>query len=318
MDFNIIKEEFIMDQRDYKRSKKYFKKVNLVPIIIAIIIGIALFPTGGSGIGFGVLILIVTAVIVSLGNKGKPIDVQIDALVAKEFESLEEIALQKHGIAADLGWKNLPIKFTRYWWEEAFDEEAKEKQAKADAKELKKAAKDAKENVKANKAIADENLKVHAENMVEGRRSFKATLAIAKQEEQVIKQGEVSVKQLQANAKELGKVKASVHLKKGKDKIYRASFVEGTILLFSEAQLFSYTRYLSLITPEESESCDEYFYGDILSVSAEQDEMQVNYLTIKTASGDINPIAYDPDKIDIQSVISVLRGLIREDRIGHD
>jgi hypothetical protein len=100
--------------------------------------------------------------------------------------------------------------------------------------------------------------------------------------------------------------------KKGRDGRIRSSAAEFTIFLFSENQVFIYTRQFSLIGPEVKESTREYFYRDITSISTETAKFGSHIFTIKISGGETEKIPIGKEDPDNQQKITAFRQLIRD------
>lgn len=55
----------------------------------------------------------------------------------------------------------------------------------------------------------------------------------------------------------------------GKDRLWRSSFYEGVMFLFSAEQVYCYKYRFSLIADEKREQTEEYFYRDIVSAATQ-------------------------------------------------
>jgi hypothetical protein len=100
--------------------------------------------------------------------------------------------------------------------------------------------------------------------------------------------------------------------KKGKDGRVRSSAAEFTIFLFSENQVFIYTRQFSLVGPEVKEASSEYFYRDITSISTATTKSGSHLFTIKISGGETEEIPLGREDPDNQQKITAFRQLIRD------
>ncbi|KON87968.1 hypothetical protein AF332_14800 [Sporosarcina globispora] len=130
-----------------------------------------------------------------------------------------------------------------------------------------------------------------------------------------------------------------LHFKRGKDDEIRYSLVKGVIFFFNENQVYSYTCVFDLLTGNHfTETTDEYFYKDIVSVATKSERIKyesssfnvkegvahdVESFTL-TTSGGTSISAYirdntimeeqkgNMDVTDIEEKIKAMRNLLRE------
>jgi len=134
---------------------------------------------------------------------------------------------------------------------------------------------------------------------------------------------------------------AKIRFKKGKDGVVRYTPINTTIISFTQNQLLVYTCSLDFLTGNAlSESTDEYFYKDVVSVSTktESKTVEFNKSTIQlnaaetfalTTSGgtSVSVLLRDPKLIeamgggsipvtDAEKAIQVVRKMLREKKVA--
>jgi hypothetical protein len=99
----------------------------------------------------------------------------------------------------------------------------------------------------------------------------------------------------------------------GKDKVPRASAVQWTVFLFSDSQVFTYTRQFSLVSPDTEEAGTEFFYQDIVSISTDA-AGQGHVLQMSISDGTKVVIRYsmENDADAVQRSITAFKQLVRE------
>jgi hypothetical protein len=104
-----------------------------------------------------------------------------------------------------------------------------------------------------------------------------------------------------------------IDYKKGKDNIPRASAVSWTVFLFSDSQVFTYTRQFSLVSPDVKEAGSEYFYQDIVSISTDATSQgHIFQMKISDGSEILIPYSVENDPAAVQSSITALKQLVRD------
>jgi hypothetical protein len=100
---------------------------------------------------------------------------------------------------------------------------------------------------------------------------------------------------------------------RGKDKVLRASVVSWTVFLFSDSQVFTYTRLFSLVSPDVKEAGNEYFYQDIVSISTDEiSQGHIFQMKLSDGSEIIIPYSTENDTDTVQCSITALKQMVRE------
>lgn len=121
-------------------------------------------------------------------------------------------------------------------------------------------------------------------------------------------------------------------VKQGKDGLWRTSAYQACAIFFSENQVFLYTRTWSMINDNRQERTEEYFYGDIVSVttSSESESMEefkgltkvqrtidLEAFSLRTTGGDAAKAGVDPKfAADIERQIQGMKNLVRDKKLS--
>jgi hypothetical protein len=262
---------------DYGRNARYFSKPKYGFAVFLIIVGIlACIIAGNTG---GMMWLIALALIgigvlvIAKTGANRPTDAEMDEQVSADFTSLVEKALDKHGLTADQVQKIPYVVLGGYMIEEALANQAATKAA--------------------------------AENMAQGLANQMKSASIS----DAIRGADNMTAQYQNDAAGI----TGIEYKLGKDNVPRASAVQWTVFLFSDSQVFTYTRQFSLLSPDTQEAGSEYFYQDIVSISTDAaGQGHVLQMSISDGTKVVIPYSMENDAGEVQRSITALKQLVRE------
>ena len=105
-------------------------------------------------------------------------------------------------------------------------------------------------------------------------------------------------------------------VKKGNDNIYRYGFFNVVFIFFSEKQLLTVNLKYDIVNEEViKSSSEEYFYKDVVGVSADEESF-----CLKTTGGPAAEVKFKPqgknaynfDVADSESIVSSVRKILRE------
>ena len=103
--------------------------------------------------------------------------------------------------------------------------------------------------------------------------------------------------------------------KQGKDGMWRSSQYEVSLLFCSKDTVHCFVRRFSIISDEHSDSIEELFYRDIVSIKVAQDNRnaQTEFIELSTSVGSVFKFAFK--KVDSEYVnrsINAMRNLLKE------
>ena len=103
--------------------------------------------------------------------------------------------------------------------------------------------------------------------------------------------------------------------KQGTDGMWRSSQYEVSLLFCSKDMVHCFVRRFSIISDERSDSIEELFYRDIVSIKVAQDgrNTQTEYIELSTSAGSVFKFAFK--KVDAEYVnrsINAMRNLLKE------
>jgi hypothetical protein len=262
---------------DYKRNSRYFSKPKYGFAIFLIIVGIVACliasRIGGAAWLIAIGLIGIGILVIVKTGSNRPTDTEMDAQVNADFNSLFEKALKKHGLTADQVQKIPHIVLGGYMIEAALANEA--------------ATNAAAENML--KGLAGQTKSTNILEAINGSNNMAAQL-----------QNDISGM-------------TGIEYKKGKDNIPRASAVSWTVFLFSDSQVFTYTRQFSLVSPDVKEAGSEYFYQDIVSISTDATSQgHVFQMKISDGSEIMIPYSAENDADTVQRSITALKQLVRD------
>ena len=133
-------------------------------------------------------------------------------------------------------------------------------------------------------------------------------------EDEVSEAGHLQISGYDVQSKTVG-----VLYKLGNDKVWRSTQYEIVVFFFSKEAVHCFVRKFSIISNEQFDTIEEFFYRDIVSVKVIQNDQGVhsggNYIELTTTAGTV--FKYDFKKTDSEKVnrsINAMRNLIKEKR----
>ena len=162
---------------------------------------------------------------------------------------------------------------------------------------------------KIEKKISDGELDRYCEGRVEDLK-IEAINKLGFDEEEVCEVQHIQVSDYDNASKASG-----ILYKQGKDGIWRSSQYEVSLLFCSKDMIHSFVRRFSIIMDKHSDSIEEYYYRDIVSIKVTQDAVnaQKEYIELSTSAGTVFKFAFKKaDSAYVNNSINAMRNLLKE------